>query len=250
MPDESCNQHLLAIAAARDENLETGFSSVSIDALTDVVGSSPLHRAAGRGRRAVVKMLLEEGADVNAKDKSDSSPLHWAAGGGHDGVVETLLRKGARVNAENKFGQRAIHYAAYFGHLTTLEILQERGADVDSMDSSGDTPLHLAASEGRLLAMFTLLKLGASTSKKNKGGKTPKDKMKRTSGRNTSGMELFRRVSMADVMEKWIAVEKENIKLQGENNALKEQYKEMRNFRMQWMGEEEPLEEKRKLLKT
>lgn len=93
-------------------------------------------------------------------------------------------------------GQRAIHYAAYFGHLTTLEILQERGADVDSMDSSGDTPLHLAASEGRLLAMFTLLKLGASTSKKNKGGKTPKDKMKRTSGRNTSGMELFRRVSM------------------------------------------------------
>ncbi|XP_069973241.1 uncharacterized protein [Penaeus vannamei] len=166
-------------------------------------------------------MLLDDGAEVNAKDRSDSSPLHWAAGGGHDAVVELLLSKGAHVNAGNRFGQRPIHYAAYFGHLTTLEVLQERGAAVDVKDDNGDTPLHLAATEGRLLALFSLVKRGAPITK-NKRRKTPRDLMKKTSSRDGPGIELFRGVSMGAVLERWTEVEKEVIKLQRENEKLQD----------------------------
>nr|XP_027238912.1 uncharacterized protein LOC113829933 [Penaeus vannamei] len=221
MGAKSCNEHLLSLASTDDASLRCTFGSLSADAFTDAVASSHLHRAAGKGRWQVVEMLLDDGAEVNAKDRSDSSPLHWAAGGGHDAVVELLLSKGAHVNAGNRFGQRPIHYAAYFGHLTTLEVLQERGAAVDVKDDNGDTPLHLAATEGRLLALFSLVKRGAPITK-NKRRKTPRDLMKKTSSRDGPGIELFRGVSMGAVLEKWTEVEKEVIKLQRENEKLQD----------------------------
>ncbi|XP_063600932.1 inversin-like [Penaeus indicus] len=229
---ESCDEKMISLAAAADESLQSTFGSLSADALTDSLASSPLHRAAGKGRRQVVAMLLEAGAEVNAKDRSESSPLHWAAGGGHDAVVELLLSKGVRVNAGNRFGQRAVHYAAYFGHLTTLEILQEGGADVDAKDDNGDTPLHLAASQGHLLALFALVKRGASTNKSNRRGKTPKDMMKKPSDGDDHSMQLFRKVSMSSVMEKWTEAEKELITLQRENKKLQDRLeRKTRNIR-------------------
>ena len=51
--------------------------------------------AAEMGHEAVVKLLLEKGADVESKDDVGQTPLSWAARGGHKAVVKLLLEKGA-----------------------------------------------------------------------------------------------------------------------------------------------------------
>ena len=53
-------------------------------------GQTPLHMAAGGGHSAVVQLLLESGADVNAKDRRDQTALDLAQKAGHDEIVELL----------------------------------------------------------------------------------------------------------------------------------------------------------------
>ena len=60
---------------------------------------SKLLNAAERGDIDKVKHLINEGADVNAKDVYEKTPLHWAAEKGHKEIVEILLKKGANVNS-------------------------------------------------------------------------------------------------------------------------------------------------------
>jgi hypothetical protein len=62
--------------------------------------------AAKHGHEAAVRLLLEKGADVNAKFNIGATALHQAAGGGHKAVVETLL--GAHVSAKDKNGRTAL----------------------------------------------------------------------------------------------------------------------------------------------
>jgi len=62
-------------------------------------------------RKAVVALLLDKGADVNAKGRENSTPLHMAAAMGHKDVVALLLDKGADVNAKDNDGDMAIDVA-------------------------------------------------------------------------------------------------------------------------------------------
>ena len=65
---------------------------------------TPLHYAAWHNALKTAKLLLSQGADVNAKAKDGKTPLHYAAVvDAHE--MEALLKKmGADVNAEDKFG--------------------------------------------------------------------------------------------------------------------------------------------------
>jgi ankyrin repeat protein len=62
-------------------------------------GETALHLAAGEGHLEIVKLLLEHGADVNAKTAYETA-LHLAAGEGHLEIVKLLLEHGADVNAK------------------------------------------------------------------------------------------------------------------------------------------------------
>jgi hypothetical protein len=73
--------------------------------------------AALRGHEAVVQLLLDKRADIEAKDKLfGRTALIWAAQGGHEAVVQLLLDKGADVEAKNKDGWTALIWAAQRGH--------------------------------------------------------------------------------------------------------------------------------------
>ena len=69
------------------------------------VQTTPLHVAAHRGYIDIVKLLIDAGADVNAKEGnySKSTPLHWAAKEGNLQVVKLLVESGAELNVKDNW---------------------------------------------------------------------------------------------------------------------------------------------------
>ena len=152
----------------------------------------PLHTAAFRGRVEDVKLLLlERGADPNAKDNAGRTPLHFAAFRGHVEVVKLLLERGADPNARNKEGETPLHIAAQEkkeyvgeGHVEVVKLLLERGADPNAKDDEGETPLHIAAQEGHVEIVKILLERGADPRIADNEGRIPLDYAKDSTTRS------------------------------------------------------------------
>ncbi|KAF1977452.1 hypothetical protein BU23DRAFT_453118, partial [Bimuria novae-zelandiae CBS 107.79] len=58
--------------------------------------------ALSRGHEAIVKLLLEEGAEVNAQGRLYDNALYAASSRGHEAIVKLLLDKGAKANAQGR----------------------------------------------------------------------------------------------------------------------------------------------------
>jgi len=113
-----------------------------------------LRVAARYGHEAVVEVLLDAGASVDAKDDVlGGTPLHFAAEHGHHAVVERLLAAGATVDLVDTEGRTPLHWAAEKGHDATLERLLAAGASVDAVDNGGMTPFQLADRKGHAMTM-------------------------------------------------------------------------------------------------
>ena len=67
----------------------------------------PIHCAAQVGGEAILKKLVEYGAEINAQDSAGNAPLHYAATLGFLTCVVTLLKKGASAKVANKKKQTA-----------------------------------------------------------------------------------------------------------------------------------------------
>ncbi len=67
---------------------------ISIATLYGYSSGADLHEVAANGDLAAVKRLIEQGADVNARNEDGWTPLHTAAFMGHRDVVELLRRHG------------------------------------------------------------------------------------------------------------------------------------------------------------
>jgi ankyrin repeat protein len=83
-----------------------------------------LHGAVARRDVEIVKMLLEAGADPNARQERGFAPLHDAAANGHAALVELLLKHGARADAKTDDGKTAGDMAAEKGHKELAEMLR------------------------------------------------------------------------------------------------------------------------------
>ena len=101
---------------------------------------TPLHTAT-RGDAAMVTLLLNRGAAIDATMGFDRTPLYLACQWGNLEVVDTLLRYGANVNASDEFGSTPIHVAARLGHLQITRLLLEHGAKVGLKDKKGLLPI-------------------------------------------------------------------------------------------------------------
>jgi ankyrin repeat protein len=88
----------------------------------------PLTAAATSQRTDLVKLLLENGADVNARDDEGYTALMEPAECGDQEVVEVLLAAGIDVNARNVEGFTALQYAKEQGHTKIVDLLAQAGA--------------------------------------------------------------------------------------------------------------------------
>jgi ankyrin repeat protein len=108
-------------------------------------------------------------ARINAYSHDGWTPLHLAAFFGHRETAALLLDRGADVNARSrnlKFGREntPLHAAAANRQTKTAELLMDRGAEIDARDGSGLTPLALAAGTKNDILMILLLERGAQSS--------------------------------------------------------------------------------------
>lgn len=139
-------------------------------------GFTALHCAAGKGGVACVRVLLQAGADANCQSSGQErrTPLHAAAVLGDSAIVEELLEYGARVDAVDSEGITPLHIAAATDHVEVAQRLLSAGAAVGPVRTGGlDTPLHVASSEGSCRVLKTLLDSGANAAARNRAGDTP-----------------------------------------------------------------------------
>jgi len=112
-------------------------------------GFTPLHFAAFFGHPDAAELLIERGADLEARSTNrdfalDASPLHSAVAARQREAIEVLLDAGADVNAVQHQGYTPLLEAAQSGASELVELLLERGANPDARLEDGRTATELA----------------------------------------------------------------------------------------------------------
>jgi len=131
---------------------------------------STIHLAASVGDLAKVKSFIEEGTDVNAKDKFGRTPLYRVLRVDTNDLAEFLIAKGADVNAKDNKGQTPLHRVCFCGQKDVAELLIAKGADVNAKDNEGVTPLHLGCLGGQKDMAELLIANGSNVNAKSTGG--------------------------------------------------------------------------------
>ena len=137
--------------------------------------STALHKAAEWGHEDIARILIDNGAEVNAGNACKGTPLHVAAGNGRKDVAGILIGSGAEVNAGDDDKYTPLHLAAANGHKDIAGILVDSGAEVNAEDERKSTPLHEAAEWGHKDVAHLLVLAGADTTARDKQGRTPVD---------------------------------------------------------------------------
>lgn len=162
-------------------------SAAPMNALLDAAtGASLLHSACSGGNPEIVKLMLKQKADPEARNKSDATPLHFAAAKGkHKAAIALLQSTAAEVAAiagsismqESNSGGGGIQAADTEGTAAAAAAGGNKGAsiavNVNAMDVHGCTPLHAAAAHGHVQVIETLVARGASVNVGNVCGATP-----------------------------------------------------------------------------
>ncbi|GEM_PF-2347773 len=138
-------------------------------------GLSALHLAVERNNIALALFFIEQGANLEAKDREGAGPLHYAAALGHLEATSLLIERGADVSARDNGGVQPLHGAAMSGHVAVAQLLIEHGADLNRADEVLRwTPLYYAEYYDRREMVDFLLEKGATLSVRDTFGRPPR----------------------------------------------------------------------------
>ncbi|MDJ0578866.1 ankyrin repeat domain-containing protein [Crocosphaera sp.] len=137
-------------------------------------GETPLHTAVLSENKEIVELLINHGADVNAKNEYDGkTPLYSAVLTKNKEIVELLINHGADVNLQNEKVFTPLDIAGKANNKKIAELLINYGVDVNTRDKSGNTPLYSAVENNNKKRVELLINNGADVNARDKHGFTP-----------------------------------------------------------------------------
>jgi cytohesin len=140
----------------------------------DPAPATPLQYAAELGNRRVASILIAAGARINEKGPAGRTALHYAKG--QLDLIQLLIDKGADVNARDVDGVSPLDEAAWYGFLDTVAILLAHGARLnESEPKTGATPINEAAYNGHATLVQYLLQFKPDLGIPDKHGYTALD---------------------------------------------------------------------------
>lgn len=141
------NSFLRAINTG-DQELVDLFTRTNFNVnLADEHGVPALLIALKKGFTIVAKILIQAGADVNARDNIGLTPLLLTCGKasyGYKAIAELLIQRGAYVNDRDRLGYTPLLLSLSGGTAGIAKLLIERGADIRVTTRRGETPMSLA----------------------------------------------------------------------------------------------------------
>jgi ankyrin repeat protein len=175
-------------AAVVEHLLKAGVSANA----TGPLGETALHTCAHTGNAEAAKALLARGAKVDAGDTwRGQTPLMWAAAQGHAAMVRVLVEAGADVNARSTVvtwerqrtaeprdkwlppgGFTALLLAARAGCVDCVKVLAASGANINEIDPESHTALVLALMNGEFDAAGALIEAGIDVNLADNVGRT------------------------------------------------------------------------------
>ncbi len=161
------SDQVAVLLQSQQENLEA----------RDMQARTPLMVATQQNDPATAKVLIEAGADVNAKNGIQDTPYLLAGAEGYNEILQLTLANGANIQDTNRYGGTAIIPAAEKGHLETINILLNAGLDPNHINNLGWTALMEAVILGDGSALYveivkTLIAGGADPNIPDKKGVT------------------------------------------------------------------------------
>ena len=138
------------------------------------MGWTALQRATTRGQEVLVRLLVEKGADIEARSPNNGTPLICAAQGNYEAIVDVLLVSGANVDAGDVFGWKPLHRVMMnSGGEGVAQMLLTHGADVNARCHYQKTPLHHAIEKENISMVSFLLNAGADYEARDVAERTP-----------------------------------------------------------------------------
>ena len=176
-------------AVVVDRLLKAGVSANA----TGPMGETALHTCARTGKPDAAKILLAHGATVNPGDSwRGQTPLMWAAAEGHAAMIRLLAEAGADLNARSTVvtwerqrseeprdkwlppgGFTPLLLAAREGRIDAVKTLVELGANINEIDPDRHTALIIALINGHFDVAAALIETGIDINAADKVGRTP-----------------------------------------------------------------------------
>ncbi|CAN5684769.1 hypothetical protein BH11ARM2_BH11ARM2_09480 [soil metagenome] len=144
-PDSNNPSALINAAKEGDIDTTERLVDAGVDVDTAINNTTALLSASLFGHTAVVKLLLEKGANPNYANSDGNTPLYWAIDEDFFEVASLLLKHGANPKLANNSGSTALHPACAQRDVPMVTALLDAGADPNAV--AGDTkrtPLHCA----------------------------------------------------------------------------------------------------------
>ncbi|KAF5973340.1 beta transducin [Fusarium coicis] len=167
---QKASQDTDAPASARPGNLQTSL----VNSRQSMGGFIPLLWAAANGKNAILQLLIDKGADLEARNpENEYTALMYAAEYGQVSAAKSLLDCGAMLEAQDKNKYTPLLLAASAGHVPITSLLLGKGADIEARSSDGSTPLSIAARKANDGVVKVLLEKEADMDAKDDNEDTP-----------------------------------------------------------------------------
>ncbi|KAL3852343.1 hypothetical protein ACJMK2_016000 [Sinanodonta woodiana] len=139
----------------------------------DKYGMTPLCYACESNCEMTAVLLIEKGVDIHVKGFQSRQPIHFVSAEENVKLLSLLLDKGADIAAKCNDGKQPVHYSAQYSSVACLTFLLEHGADLHARELAENTPLHYACRGSHKEAVEILMKRGADPTLTNYRGLVP-----------------------------------------------------------------------------